>query len=93
MEKKENLSEQAVDLATSGRSKRLFTTLQVAKRLAIRSMTLMRWVVNGDVSCPAVHILTGHRVYWLWNEEEIRSVAALKKWVFRKRTHWRAARR
>jgi hypothetical protein len=86
---KERLSEQAMQLAQSGKSTRLYTTTQVAKRLAVRSMTLMRWVVNGEVGCPAVHMSNTYGVHWLWNEGEIQSAAEYRKWAFKKKTHRR----
>lgn len=90
---KERLSEQAMQLAQSGKSTRLYTTTQVAKRLAVRSMTLMRWVVNGEIGCPAVHISNAHGLHWLWSESEIQSAAEFRKWAFKKRTHRRPKRR
>jgi len=90
---KERLSEQATQLAQSGRSTRLYTTTQVAKRLAVRSMTLMRWVVKSDIGCPAAHILNAYGLHWLWNEGEIQGAAEFRKWAFKKRTHRRAKQR
>lgn len=53
---KERLSEQAMRLADSSRSIRLYTTAQVAKRLSVRSMTLMTWIVYEDIGCPTVYM-------------------------------------
>jgi hypothetical protein len=89
---KEDLSKQAILLARSSNSTRLYTTVEVASRLAVRSMTLMRWVVNEDIRCPAVHLATGGRLQWLWNESEIRSAAEFKKRAFAKMTHRRTGR-
>jgi hypothetical protein len=90
---KEGLSEQAILMARSGKSARLYTTLQVARRLAVRSMTLMRWVVNEDINCPAVHTASSRTLNWLWNEREIQAAAEFKKWAFIKRTHRRTGRK
>lgn len=91
--RKEDLSKQAMLLARSGSSTRLYTTVEVAKRLAVRSMTLMRWVVNEDIRCPAMHLATGGKLQWLWNESEIRSAAEFKKRAFTKLTPRRARRK
>lgn len=90
--KREALSEQAVLLAGSGKSTRLYTTVEVARRLAVSSMTLMRWVVKEDIGCPAVHVASSRGVHWLWNEREIRSAAEFKKSAFTKMTHRRTGR-
>ena len=85
---KECLSQQATQLADA-RSVRLYTTAQVAKRLSVRSMTLMRWIVYEDIACPARHMSNDMGLHWLWNEEEIRRAAKFKKRAFAKLTHRR----
>lgn len=89
---KECLSQQAIRLADARGSVRLYTTAQVGKRLSVRSMTLMRWIVYEDIGCPALHISNDTSLHWLWNEEEIRGAAEFKKRAFAKLTHRRSRR-
>ena len=64
------LSVESVRLAES-QSVRLYNTLQVARQLSVRSMTLMRWVVSGSIPCPKTYMCTGAGVHWLWSKDDI----------------------
>lgn len=83
---REGLSERAMRLAHSGKSIQFYTTAQVAKRLSVRSMTLMRWIVNEDIGCPAHHLSNVTGLHRLWNEEEIRRAAEFRNCAFLKIT-------
>lgn len=72
------LSAESVRLAES-QSVRLYNTLQVARRLSVRSMTLMRWVVRGSIPCPKTYMCTGAGVHWLWSKEDIQLARAFLK--------------
>ena len=51
----DRLSKSLIRLARHKR--RLYTTHQVAGRLRIRSMTLMRWIAKGNIRCPKRYTL------------------------------------
>jgi hypothetical protein len=72
------LSAESVRLAKS-QSVRLYNTLQVARRLSVRSMTLMRWVVSGSIPCPKTYMCTGAGVHWLWSKGDIEFARAFVK--------------
>jgi hypothetical protein len=73
------LSKRLNRLARAAKRTRLYTTIQVAERLSVRSMTLMRWVANGKIACPKAHMANPKGLHWLWNEGDIRRARAFKK--------------
>ena len=73
------LSKQARLLALTNNSARLYTTTEVADRLNVRSMTLMRWVVKQSVACPKKHLAKANGIHWLWDETNIRDARKFKK--------------
>lgn len=79
------LSAESVRLAKS-QSARLYNTLQVARRLSVSSMTLMRWVAGGSIPCPKTYMCNGAGVHWLWSKDDIRLARAFVKKNERLRT-------
>ena len=78
-----SLAQQALRLASTS-SVRLYSTLQVARRLGLSSMALMRWIVAGKIPCPKrFRIDSNQTLQWLWDEKEIARAA----------TFWNDARR
>lgn len=67
----DSLSKKAASLARSGKSEQVYSTLQVARRLGIRSMTLMRWIAAGRFPCPKKYLMGDNNfIHWLWDEAD-----------------------
>ena len=75
----DSLSKKAASLARSQGAEQVYSTLQVARRLGIRSMTLMRWIAAGKFPCPKKY-LTGDNnfIHWLWDEADFRRAKSFK---------------
>jgi len=78
---KQGLSWSTLQLAESSKTQKLETTVQAAKAAGVTSMTLMRWIVNGQISCPRSFVLKRGRVNWLWSSEDVRKARAYAKAV------------
>jgi len=75
----QGLSWSTLKLAKSSKAEKLETTVQAARAAGVRSMTLMRWIVDGQISCPRNFVLKRGRVNWLWTSDEVRKARAYAK--------------
>ena len=64
--------------------KKPYSTLQVAKLLAVTSDTLHRWIREGRIEAPPIRALGGMKVR-LWSEKEIDNVRKYKAEQYRKK--------
>lgn len=71
----DNLSKKAARVARSRKAEQVYSTLQVARRLGIRSMTLMRWIATG----PKKYLKGDNNfIHWLCEEADIRHARSFK---------------
>jgi DNA-binding transcriptional MerR regulator len=58
-------------------SKKLYTTVEVAKREDVPRATLQFWISSGKIAAPEVQLIAGKAVR-LWSETDIGKVRKLK---------------
>ncbi|MGO9639888.1 MAG: MerR family transcriptional regulator [Candidatus Acidiferrales bacterium] len=58
-------------------SRRLYTTVEVAKAAGVLRPTLQYWIKTGKISAPPVQ-LRGGRAVRLWTEAQMRRIRSLK---------------
>lgn len=75
----DSLSKKASCLARLQGAEQVYSTLQAARRLGIRSMTLMRWVAAGNFRCPKKYLMGDNNfIHWLWDEADLRRAKSFK---------------
>src|SRR5579862_4796167 len=61
---------------------RVYTTAEVARRLKVNKMTVMRWVRSSRVKKPKIFMRSGIGTTWLWTKEELARVSSLRDVLF-----------
>lgn len=74
----QGVSGQGFALAKASRAVRMCSTTDVAKRIGVRSMTLMRWIVDGKIPSPCRYAVVNGQLHWLWEEEEVAPALAFR---------------
>ena len=72
------VSGQGFAVAKASRAVRLCSTTDVAKRIGVRSMTLMRWIVDRKIPSPCRYAVVNGQLHWLWEEEEVAPALAFR---------------
>lgn len=72
---------------------RVYTSADVAKRLKVSKMTIMRWVSSGSVKKPKLFIRSRSGTVWLWTNKELARLMNLKNLLFDPRRRRNQGRR